>query len=62
MEINESLINRIADRLFFLIWISLTALCHVEDKAYAAVSVFKNSPVQLPLVACKNVIDPLHQK
>ena len=63
VEINENLISKVTKRTFFVLWLSLAMMCHPEDKVFGAISVFKgSSPVQLPLAACKEGIDPLHQK
>ena len=63
VEINEDLISTAFKRIFFLMWLSLAMMCHPEDKLFGAISVFKGSPpVELPLAACKDAIDPLHQK
>ena len=62
VEINEDLISKVTKRTFFVLWLSLAMMCHPEDKVFGAISVFKDSPVQLPLAACKEGIDPLHQK
>ena len=62
MEINEDLVSSVTSRSIFTIWICLTVLCHPEDKLYGVISVFKDQRVQVPLAACKDAIDPLHQK
>ena len=63
VEINEDLISKVTKRTFFVLWLSLAMMCHPEDKVFGAISVFKGSSlVQLPLAACKEGIDPLHQK
>ena len=62
MEVNEELISRIVDRIVVLMWISVTVTTHPEDKMFGAISVFKNTTIEMPLTACLEAIDPFHQK
>ena len=62
MEFNEDLLSTITRRSIIMIAIGLTLLCHPEDKVFGAMSVFEDKPIDLPLAACKDAIDPLHQK
>ena len=62
MEINEDLAARCINRTIFGMSIVLGFLCHPEYKLYGILSVFEGSEAEMPLVACKDNIDPLHQK
>ena len=62
MEINEDLAARCINRTIFGMSIVLGFLCHPEYKLYGILSVFEGSEAEMPLEACKDDIDPLHQK
>ena len=62
MEINEDLAARCINRTIFGMSIVLGFLCHPEYKLYGILSVFEGSEAEMPLAACKDDIDPLHQK
>ena len=62
MEINEDLAARCINRTIFGMSIVLGFLCHPEYKLYGILSVFEGSEGEMPLAACKDDIDPLHQK
>ena len=62
MEINEDLAARCINRTIFGMSIVLGFLCHPEYKLYGIISAFEGSEAEMPLAACKDDIDPLHQK
>ena len=62
MEVNEDLAARCINRTVFGMSIVLGFLCHPEYKLYGILSVFEGSEAEMPLAACKDDIDPLHQK
>ena len=62
MEINEDLASRCINRTVVLISFFLGCLCHPEYKLYCIMSVFEGSEAEMPLAACKDDMDPLHQK
>ena len=62
MEVNEDLAARCINRTVFAMSIVLGLLCHPEYKFYGILSVFESSEAEMPLAACKDDIDPLHQK
>ena len=62
MEVNEELTSAVVERSIILICVSLGLICHPEYKLFAVISVLKGIQVDLPLAACINGIDPLHQK
>ena len=62
MEINEELASAIVTRSIIVVCFSLGLLCHPEYKLFAVISVLKGTRVNLPLAACIDGIDPLHQK
>ena len=62
MEINEELASRCLNISVICVNLFLGLMCHPEYKQYAIISVFGNKLVAMPLAACKDDIDPLHQK
>ena len=62
MEVNEDLAACCINRTVFGMSIVLGFLCHPEYKLYGILSVFEGSEAEMPLAACKDDIDPLHQK
>ena len=62
MEINEDLASTIVNRSVIWIGVSLGLFCHPEFKLHGTVSILKGKQVALPLAACIDGIDPLHQK
>ena len=62
MEINEDLASRCINRTVVLISFVLGCLCHTEYKLYCIISGFEGSEAEMPLAACKDDMDPLHQK
>ena len=62
MEVNEDLAACCINRTVFGMSTALGFLCHPEYKFYGILSVFESSEAEMPLAACKDDIDPLHQK
>ena len=62
IEINEDLAGRCLNVSVIGINVFLGLLCHPEYKQYTIISVFSDKMVEMPLAACKDDIDPLHQK
>ena len=62
MEINEDLASNCINRAVIGIGFMLGCLCHPEYKLFGIMSVFEGSEAEMPLAACKDDIDPLHQK
>ena len=62
MEVNEDLAACCINRTVFGMALLLGALCHPEYKLYGIISVFEGWCTEMPLAACKDDIDPLHQK
>ena len=62
MEVNEDLAARCINRTVFAMSIVLGLLCHPEYKLYGILSGLEGSEAEMPLAACKDDIDPLHQK
>ena len=64
MEINEDLAARCINRTVVGMTLCLVCLCHPEYKLYGIISVipFQGLGAEMPLAACKDDIDPLHQK
>ena len=62
MEINEELAARCINRTMVGMTICLIFTIHPEYKLYGIISVFEGSGIEMPLAACKDDIDPLHQK
>ena len=62
MEVNEDLAARCINRTVFGMSIILGLLCHPEYKLYGIISGLEGSEAEMPLAACKDDIDPLHQK
>ena len=62
MELNEDLISAVVNRSIILVCVCLGLLCHPEYKLFGIISVLKKTSVDMPLSACKDDIDPLHQK
>ena len=62
MEINEDLASSCINRTVIGIGFMLGCLCHPEYKLFGIMSVFEGSEAEMPLAACKDDIDPLHQK
>ena len=62
MEIDEDLAACCINRTVFGMSIILGLLCHPEYKLYGIISGLEGSEAEMPLAACKDDIDPLHQK
>ena len=62
MEINEDLAEKCLNKSVIGVNLFLGLLCHPEYKQYAIISVFSGKMAEMPLAACKDDIDPLHQK
>ena len=62
MEINENLACRAINRAVIIMGYSLGWLCHPEFKFYGIMSVIQGYQADMHLSACKDDIDPLHQK
>ena len=62
MEINEDLAEKCLNKSVIGINLFLGLLCHPEYKQYAIISVFSGKLAEMPMAACKDDIDPLHQK
>ena len=62
MDIDEDLAACCINRTVFGMTLLLGALCHPEYKLYGIISVFEGWGAEMPLGACKDDIDPLHQK
>ena len=62
MDIDEDLAACCINRTVFGMSIILGLLCHPEYKLYGIISGLEGSEAEMPLAACKDDIDPLHQK
>ena len=62
MEINEELASTMVNRAVFVACATLGIFCHPEFKLHGTISIMQGKRVELPLAACIDGIDPLHQK
>ena len=62
MEINEDLASRMVNRSVILACAMLGLFCNPEFKLHATISILQGRQVEMPLAACTDGIDPLHQK
>ena len=61
-EVNEGLLSRAVTITVTLVCVTLGWLTNPEYKVYAISSVYSGRVSELPMAACIDGIDPLHQK